>query len=340
MNTVIRSQQPRGTPLRRSRVFFLSVFICVQLWFLPSMGQAQEREHDVVATLATGRVIISVGANGIVIGALEGRVEPGSRPPLIVPVGGRRLGILLGAVEWAAPASGRAPVRLDGELPALASEAARPRPATDPYPTASDIESLGVAFLERLRAVAGELHRKLDLKPEEPLVELLLVGYAENYGPEVWLLKYRIAQEAFRGDYWRTRVLRPSYTQLYPPEKGQPRTLIEVRFPDESGATLLELLRQNDPRLVRVAASDARIARAAEYLERGESQKAPAGDTAEWLRATLGAVRAADEKQILGVLYEERGLEWLLAPPEPPEKAQQGKPRETGAPTLRKKPLP
>jgi hypothetical protein len=304
------------------------------------MGQAQEREHDVVRTLATGSVIISVGANGIVIGALEGRVEPGSRPPLVVPVGGRRLGILLGAVEWATPASGRAPVRLDRELPTLASEAARPRPATDPYPTASDIESLGVAFLERLRAVAGELHRKLDLKPEEPLVELLLVGYAEHYGPEVWLLKYRIAQEAFRGDYWRTRVLRPSYTQLYPPEKGQPRTLIEVRFPDESGATLLELLRQNDPRLVRVAASDPRIARAAGYLERGESQKAPAGDTAEWLRATMGAVRAADEKQILGVLYEERDLEWILAPPEPPEKAQQGKPREAGAPTLRKKPPP
>ncbi|HJY86059.1 MAG TPA: hypothetical protein VKE24_04405 [Candidatus Acidoferrales bacterium] len=332
MNRVICQAEPRKAALR------LPVFICVLLWVLPLIGQAQEREPDIVLTLATGRVIISVGAKGIVIGALEGPAKSGSCPPLIVPVGGRRLGILLGAVEWAA--HGRALVRFDRVLPALASEVTRPRPAKDPQPTASDIESLGVAFLERLRAVAQELHHKLDLRPQEPLVELLLVGYEENYGPEVWLLKYRVAQEASRGDYWRTRVLRPSYTQLYPPEKGQPRTLIEVRFPDESGPTLLELLRQKDPRLVRIAASDARIARAAEYLDRGESQKALAGDTAEWLRATLGAVRAADERQILGVLYEERDLEWLLAPPERPEKAQQEKPRETGAPTLRKKPLP
>lgn len=316
----------------------MSLFICAHLCLLPLVALSQQGEQDVVANLAAGRVVLWVADKGIVIGAVEHRVEPGARPPFIVPLGAHSVGILLGAAEWISPASGRPPVRLDRELTVLASEASRFRPATDPYLAASDIESIGVAFLERLRAVAGELHRKLDLQPEEPLVELLLVDYAQNYGPEVWLLRYRVAQEALRGDYWRTRVLRPSYTQLYPPEKGQPRTLIEVRYPDDAGPALLDLLKQNDPRLTRLSTADARMARAAERVARGESHKASVGDATEFLRATLDVVGGTEVKQILGVLYEERGLEWVLAPPEPPEKAQEEKPHEPGAPTLRKKP--
>jgi len=277
-----------------------------------------------------------VASNGIVVGAVERRVAPGSGPPLVVPIGARRVGILLGAVEWVSPATHQPPVRFDRELPALASASARPRPATDPYAAVSDIESIGVAFLERLRATADQLHRKLVLPPDEPLVELLLVDYVERYGPEVWLLRYRIAQEAFGGDYWRTRVLRPSYTQLYPPEKGQSRSLLEVRFPDGAGPTLLNLLERNDPRLARLSSADPRIARALDHLARGESHKLRAEDVVELLRAALGTIAEAQAKQVLGVLNQDRGFEWVLAPPEPPEKAQHEKPREPGAPTLRK----
>ncbi len=322
--------------LRRSLISL--IFICVHVWFLPCSAAAQEGQQEVVANLAAGRVLIYVARNGIVIGAAEQQVEPGSRPPAILPLGGTRIGVLLGAVEWVMPASGRPPVRLDRELPRLASEAApQRRQAADEQ--ASDIESIGVALLERLRAVTSQLHHKLNLGRDEPLVELVLVNYAENYGPEAWLLKYRVSQDALGNDYWRTRVLRPSYTQLYPPEKGHPRTLIEVHYPaDDPSPGLLELLIQNDPRVVRLRTADQAMARATEHLTRGESNKATDDDATALLRAALPAISGPDAKLVLGVLREERGFEWVLAPPEPPQSAEEGKPREPGAPTLRKKP--
>ena len=207
-----------------SKAFLSSVFICGCLWFFPLSGFAQESEQEVVANLAAGRAVLYVARDSIVIGALEQRIEAESRPPMLVPLGGPRIGILLGAVEWVLIASGRPPVRLDHELPRLVSEAVAPAAKPDPS-QASDIESIGVALLERLRGVTSQLHRKLDLKPDEPVLELILANYVEGYGAEVWSLRYHLAQDLLRGDYWRTRVMRPSYTQLYPPEKGKPRTL-------------------------------------------------------------------------------------------------------------------
>jgi len=300
----------------------LALVFCVSLWFLPSSLRAQENEQEVVANLAAGRVVLYVARDAIVIGAVEQHVEPDSRPPLVLPLGERRLGILLGAVEWVWPASGRPLVRLDRDLPALLSEATRPQPKPE-MAQASDIEVIGVTFLESLRAVTSQLHHKLDLHPDEPVAELLVVGYEPGYGPEVWLLAYRLAQEVLRGEYWRTRVLRPSYTQLYPPEKGQPRTLVEVRYPpDDTGPTL----------------ADQQMARATERLDRGESHKAAPDDAIAFIRAALPAIASTEAKLIVGALYQERGLQWVLAPPEPVQKAGEGKPREPGAPTLRKKP--
>lgn len=324
-----------------SKLFPISAFICVYLWLLPWSARAQESEQELVANLAAGRVVLYVARDAIIIGAAgspAAGVEAGSRPPAVVRLGERRIGILLGAVEWVWPASGRAPARLDRELPRLASEAAPARRQAEPE-QASDIESIGVALLERLRPLVSQIHHRLDLKPEEPLLELLLVNYLENYGPEVWELRYRVAQNALRGNYWRTRVLRPSYTQLYPPEKGHPHTLIEARYPpDAPGPALLDLLKQNDPRLARLRSADQIMARAAEHLIRGESHKVSADDAAAFLRAALPVVSGAEAKLILGVLREQRGLEWVLEPPERPQTAEEEKPRQPGAPTLRKKP--
>ena len=94
------------------------------------------------------------------------------------------------------------------------------------------------------------LHAKVDLPANEPLAELILVGYQPGYGPEVWQLAYAMKQREEEPGYWTTRVLLPSYVQLWPPEKGQPHTLIEFAYPPENAPpTLLELLRQKDPRL-------------------------------------------------------------------------------------------
>jgi hypothetical protein len=315
----------------------LALLICLHLWFLSVRARAEEMEWEIVANLAAGRVEIYPARDAIVIGTVEKHIEPDSHPPMIVTISSRHLGILLGAAEWVMPGSGRPPVRLNQPLSVSSGP---PRPQLQPgSDQAGDIEAIGLAFLERLRPLAGELHRKVSLQPDEPLVELLLIGNDEGYGPEVWLLKYRIEQNILRGEYWQTRVLRPSYTQLYPPEKGQPRTLIEVRYPpDDASPGLLDLVKQNDPRLARLRSSDIPIARALEHLQSGDSQKALPDDAAAFLRAALPAVFGTESQLALGVLSQQHGLEWLLEPAEPPQRTEESKPREPGAPTLRKKP--
>src|SRR6266852_3258018 len=324
MNTDQRrlfSRQDLTTTIKRKapalwKLFLLSVFICFHLWFFSLSASAQQSEQNPAAGLAAGRVFLYVASDGIVIGALEQNSKTGARPPVILPLGAGRIAILLGPVEWASSSSSQAPVHLDRELPRLANQAAPGRRQPTPG-QASDIEAIGVALLERLRALAGQLHVKVALRRDQPLVELLLVDITEDYGPEVWLVSYRVTQDALGNDYWRTRVLRPSYTQLYPPEKGQPRTLLEVRYPpDDTGPTLADLLKQNDPRLARLRAADQQLARATERLDRGESHKAAPDDAIAFIRAALPAIASTEAKLIVGALYQERGLQWVLAPPE------------------------
>lgn len=342
MNTLAGRNLPTRT---RKSTLWLSILLLSVPVLLICLGSyasaAQERDQEVVVNLAAGHVAIYVAKDAMIVGGSSERVEPESRPPLIFPLGGRRVGVLLGAAEWLSPSGSLTPVRLDRELPSLSFETPGPhmRGAPDLSGQASDIEVIGVALLERLRALAERLHHKISLEPEEPLVELLIVNFQRGYGPEIWLLRYRVAQEALRGEYWRTRVLRPSYTQLFPPEKGQPRTLVEVHYPTEGKTlALLDLLKRNDSRLAGIRNADPKIARAAERLMQGESQKSPPDDAANFLRAALDATASPEAKVVLGVLNEQRGFEWILAPPEPPQKTDPTKPREPGAPTLRKPP--
>ena len=330
-----KRKEGKPRPGRAVFYFLFSIFA-----FLPCALCAQEVGQEVVANLSAGRVVIFVAKDGMVIGANESRVEAESRPPLVVQLSPKRIAILLGAAEWVLPGTGRPPLRLDIELPrAIAGRIIQgPRLQQE---QASDLEPIGTALLEPLRTVVPQLTRKMNLGPDDPLVEMLVVGIEAEYGPEVWLLQYRLAQEPLRGDYWKSRALRPSYTQLYPPEKGQPRTLVEVRYPPEdAGPALLELLQQSDARLTPLRTSNAQAARASEKLARGESNKALLDDAVVFLRASLDAIAEPNTLQIVGVISEKRGFEWILAPPAAPpvQKAEELKPRETGAPTLRKPP--
>src|SRR5229473_4064342 len=295
-------------------------------------------QEEIVANLAAGRVVIDVARDGIVIGAVEQRIEADSRPPLIFPINDRRIAILLGAAEWTQPGTGLSPVRLDRVIPRISSEVVRAESRDNPD-QAGDIESIGVAFLEKLRTMAEQLHHKIVLGPDEPLVSLVLVDYQPNYGPEVWLLEYRIQQQALRGDFYQTRTLRPSYTQLYPPEKHQLKTLVEVRYPlDASGPTVLQLLNSNDPLLAPLRHADPKIVKVIQSLEDGKSQSVPADSCVDFLRAALDPLAGPQNRLVLGVLRQERGWDWILAPPEPTEKAAEDKNRPPGAPSLRRKP--
>jgi len=322
----------------------LSVFICVYLWLLPSGARAQgDAAQEVAVNLAEGRVVVCAAKDGIVVATADSHSEPGSRQPVVVMLSALRAGVLLGAVEWIQPESSDKPVRLDSELARIAATALNTSGRPKYSNAATDIESIGVALLERIRDVAGQLHNKININEDEPLIRFVLVDYAPDYGPEAWTIDYHIRQESLANDYWRTRVLRPSYTQLYPPEKGQPHTLVEVRYPPANRATaapeLLDLLRQNDPRLARMRTANEILAKSVAFVAGGESQKSLAASDAEFLRAALPAVTSPETKLTMALIDFDKGFRWLIEPPEAAVPAPaDAKPREPEAPTLRRKP--
>jgi hypothetical protein len=293
---------------------------------------------EIVANLAAGRVVIAVVKEAILVGTVENPIEAGSHPPIPVPIATDRLGIVLGAVDWLSPSSHQQLARLDLELPRLRSHLVAPSPhigAVQGGDEATDIEAIGQGLLERLDQVAPDLHSKVDLADGQPLAELIVVDYLPGYGPEVWQLSYGIEQEEQDNDYWTTRVLRPAYLQFWPPEKGQPRTLVEFTYPtDNASPALLELLRQGDPRLEKITSSDPKMAAVANRLLQGESNKISAADATQFLRAALDAIAPANARETMASISEENGFAWILAPPPEPKSALPNEERPADAPTL------
>ena len=321
----------------------LSVCICVHLWFLPSCLHAQEdAAQEVAVNLAEGRVVVCAAQDGIVVATIDVHTEPGSRQPEVVALSALRAGILLGAVEWVQPESKDKPVRLDNELPHIVGGALNVPGQPNNSFASNDIEAIGVALLERVREVAGLLHHKIKLGEDEPLIRFVLVDYVPGYGPEAWTIDYRIRQDELGNDYWRTRVLRPTYSQLYPPEKGQPHTLIEARYPPANRAKdapeLLDLLRQNDPRLAGMRAANEILAKSVTFVVEGQSQKSLASSDADFLRAAIPAVTPPETKFTMALIDFDRGFRWLIEPPKDERPPVDATPREPEAPSLRRKP--
>jgi hypothetical protein len=328
-------------------LLFLSVFICVHLWFLSSSAFAQEAgDREVAVNLAEGRVVICAAKDGIILAAMDARGEAGSRSPAITILSPIRVGVMLGAVEWVQPDSKDKPVRLDSEFRKLVAAALNTSGQQGYANGASDIESIGIAVLERVRELAGLLRHKINLGEDEPLIRIVLAGYVPDYGPEAWTIDYHIRQDALGNDIWRTRVLRPSYNQLYPPEKGQPKTLIEVRYPPENRAAgepeLLDLLQQNDSRLAKIRAANEIQAKSVTLVVEGQSQKTDEASVVNFLKAALPAIIPPETKLTMAEVDFDRGFQWILQPPEAPapppgEKPSEKTPEEPERPTLRHK---
>jgi hypothetical protein len=285
------------------------------------------------------------GTTTIIFVTIESKMEAESRGPLVVPLSDKRVAILLGAAEWVSPDTGAAPVRLEEELPKIIRGVAGPKRLQQEQE--NDLEELGMGFLEPLRKAASRLHNKVSLAKDEPLVELLLVAWQDGYGPEFWSMRYRMAQDPLRGEYWNTRVLRPAYNQHYPPEKGQPRTLMEVAYPPAGGdRALLDLLKAGEPKLASLLNNRNEPAgRAWAAVQAGESHKAKADDLLALVRAAVNATVPAETTVSIAIIRElatrERAaFEWIVAPAEPSrtQRAEEEEKREPGAPTLRKKP--
>lgn len=317
------------------------LLLCVSsLLLVPVLhAQSQQTEEEIVANLAGGRVIIHVARDAIVFAAIDQQIETNSVPPRVMDLDATHVAVLFGASEWRLPADPK-PVRLDRNFQRVGGRDSRYQQAGEAEP---DLETIGIAFLERLRPLVSQLHHRIEFSVDEPLFEAVVIGYAPNqYGPEVWTVEYRIQQEeiATRGDYWQTRVLRPRFEQLYPPEKHAPRTLVETRYPvDTKVPTLQTLIEGNEPHISRLASADQRFAKVVETIIKGQAQKAVTADAVDFLRAAIPLI-SPGARFVLGTMGEDRGFEWVVAPDEPVEKAKEDKDRPPDAPTLRRKPNP
>jgi hypothetical protein len=329
-------------PLPLDLRLFSRAGVCVFFLALSFSHCAQAQEEEIVANLAGGRVIVHVANERIIFAGMDQPIEIKSTPPRVMELDATHIGILFGASEWQLPADPK-PVRLDRNFQRIG--------ATDPRYAGTyagqaepDLEAIGIAFLEKLRPLVSQLHHKLDFSPDDPLFEVVIIGYApQNYGPEIWEVEYRVEQEqvASRGEYWQTHIMRPRFSQLYPPEgKHSPRNLVEIRYPANAKGTPLEgLIQANEPPIARLRSSEARFAKVLDQIEKGQAQKASAADSTELLRSIVSMI-AGDAHFFVGYMEEQRGMEWVVPPDEPVEKVPEDKNRPPEAPSLRKRPTP
>jgi len=320
---------------------------CLALVILPScaglfaQAQSQQGSEEIVTSLSGGRVILQVARDVIFFAAIDQPVEPGAPPPRVVDLDGRHVAVLFGASEWRSLADPK-PIRMDRNFQRVSGQ--DPRYAGSYNGEADpDLELIGVAFLEKLRPLVTQLRRKIDFPPDQPFFEMVVIGFGpQNYGPEAWTVEYRITQELLstRENYWQTRILRPRFTQIYPPEKHQPRTLVEVVFPaDAQDPTLQTLLEGNDPRFASFR-SDASLSKALSLITKGQAQKVEPKDAAELLRAAVPLLYPK-QRFFLGKMEDQAGFSWILPAEEPVEKAEkekEDKNRPPEAPSLRKRP--
>jgi hypothetical protein len=341
--------RPFGTEARPTCLVAFACLWATVFTLCPAAVRAQETSEppaeEIVVNLATGSVIIAVVKDAIIIATVENPIEPQTHPPIPVELSARRAGVLLGAVDWFSPSSQVELARLDRELPHLRTPFASPLPGLKAAPTqpqaqaeASDLESVGQGVLERLNKVASNLHATVSWPANEPIVQLILAGYVEGYGPEVWQLSFPLTQEMRKLDYYDTRIRRPAYLQFWPPEKDQLHSLLEFQYPAANkSATLLELLQTKDPRLEKICSADPKMREVADRFLQGDYKKILAADATPFLRAALAATSEPKFRQTLAVIGFDSGFEWILRPPAEPKSAkpeQAEKDRPESAPTL------
>jgi len=324
----------------------LSTLLCLAALLCASDSHTQETTappaDEVIVNLAAGRVLIAVVKDAILIGTVEDRIEADTHPPIPVQLASRRAGIMLGAVEWFSVTSQQDLARLDRDLPRLRGRMT-PRDPKLSAPgvggEATDIQAIGQGLLEGLNEAAKTLHNKVELPADEPVAELVIADYLEGYGPEVWQLNFPLHQEQQHGEYWDTRVLRPRYFQEWPPEKGQPHTLVEFHYPPSNAApSLLDLLRAKDPRLMKIGDADPKMWEVANQILEGQIGKVKSGDAIQYLRAALAVITPPNSRQTMAAIGIQSGFEWILPPPPEPRKPGPKTERPEGAPTLMKPP--
>ena len=141
-------------------------------------------------------------------------------------------------------------------------------------------------------------------------------------------------QEPEQGDFWQTRVLQPHYTQLWPPEKDQPRGLVEVSWPPEP--TMASLITGGNAHVTQAIAGTQGMQQVSAAILEGQIQKQSAVDVAQFLRTCLDAAKVPNARIVEAEVNEKRGVGWFVRPPAETEAAGSEQAHPAGAPSLRK----
>src|SRR5437879_11210559 len=154
----------------RRITFFLSFGV---LSASPVDALAQEpHEDEIVANLAGGRAIVQVAKDAIIFAAINQPVERNSIPPRVMHLDATHIGILFGASEWRVPADPK-PFRLDRNF----QRVSRGDPRYQiPGEGETDLETIGVAFPEKLRPLISQLHPKVDFSSDDPIFMIVMLG--------------------------------------------------------------------------------------------------------------------------------------------------------------------
>ncbi len=257
-----------------------------------------------------------------------------ARFPVVVPVGGRSLAILTGAVEWYDLADQNAP-GIEAET-WVRSRAAQ-GPSESPGGSAGrlpprlgagsnmQIEIITENIAEKLHEYAVDYHSKADLPKGSPLLMIVWVNF-DTEGSTVWLARFPFTQEWRAEDFYRTRLELPRTRDLLKSPKGL--TFAEEGYPEPDNLLeLLDRLKAQDPSLQKVW-SQPSLALVLTALKEGKGKKLSAQQTADFCRALLEASAEAPEpataeKRLIGVLVvDEEGARWIhkpvASPPNPP----------------------
>lgn len=331
----------RAAPKAVVICFFLTIAVAFTLLVprvFPQSDPQEETVHEIIANLDAGRAVIAVAKDGIVIATLENPIEPATRPPAIIELSGERVAVLLGAVDWWLPEERRELSQLETELPRLPSTEGPAAPILNADSRESgealDIEGIANRLHGQLNWIADHIHGNLHLPVDQPIAEMLLADYAHDYGPEVWLIQYSFEQEQEQGDFWQTRALPPQYTQLWPPQKGQPRTLIEVSYPSDPPTPTLQQLLGSDSRIGNALAAQPDLTNASQAVLNSGVNKLTAVDAAALLRTALTAIAPPNARMVEAEINEKLGVGWFVQPPPMPALPGTRQARPPGAPSL------
>ena len=350
MSHAHRADSSAGDPRSGVRRLICAAIVVTLLALTTASAGAQLSVAAISLHQTTGRVVLCVTKDTILVAAVDAGTTVSAktlgaatgRPPAIVPLGTGRIGVVMGATDWTR--NDAKPTLLDEQLPTLVKQAFTATKKVDPLnPSADDIESIGISILEYLRPWVSDIHYKLDLGKDDPIVEILLAGYTQGYGPEIWDLRYRVQQKNLVGDYWETQPLRPAYYQLYPPEKGEPKTFIEAQYPARVEPLGLLRATQSDPAVGRMGSSSPAVTAAVASIVKGESVKADTRSAEDFMRLAIPALAGAQSKKMtMAAINEQSNFQWVLgpegqaAPPPQQTTVQPDRPREvqTERPTL------